>query len=190
MIHFQCPSCGKGIGVKDSGAGKKGKCPNCGAAVHVPDALTAASKGPPPLNHDERTALVPEEDKAGQQGVSEQSQRTLQLAAEQAAEKQSYAADSWGKYPLLSLLVTLYRIAAALALLIGLGAVCFGLSDKNGMALSLGVTCIGTAVTAILVAEVVSLFLDMERNQQRTNKLLTDVLACLVGRDQSSDAGA
>jgi len=37
MIHFQCPSCGKGIKVGDAGAGKDGKCPACGAAVHVPD---------------------------------------------------------------------------------------------------------------------------------------------------------
>lgn len=38
MIRFKCPHCGKAIGVKDEGAGKKGKCPACGQTVHVPKA--------------------------------------------------------------------------------------------------------------------------------------------------------
>lgn len=224
MIHFQCPSCGKGIKVGDLAAGKDGKCPACGAAVHVPEAMATASPVPPPLKREERAAVTPDDvphaaatsdedafaamggagipapiarpsyspptvPKGDQPLISDASQQTLQRAAEHAAAKRSHSADTSDKYLFLSLLVSLYRIAAGLALLIGAGAVCDGLAEQSGVALGLGGSCIGTAVTAILAAEVVSLFLDMERNQRKTNELLTGVLASLVSRDGSSDNG-
>jgi len=61
MIHFSCPSCGKGIKVGDGGAGKTGKCPACRATVHVPETPPIAAQGPPPLKHDQRTAVVPDD---------------------------------------------------------------------------------------------------------------------------------
>lgn len=35
-IKFDCPKCGKKIGVPESAAGKQGKCPGCGTALVVP----------------------------------------------------------------------------------------------------------------------------------------------------------
>lgn len=61
MIHFNCPGCGKGIKVGDTAAGKNGKCPACGAALHVPQAPAADTPAPPPLRHEQRTAVAPDD---------------------------------------------------------------------------------------------------------------------------------
>jgi len=39
LIHFNCPQCGHGLGVKDEMAGKQGRCPACREAVQVPNTL-------------------------------------------------------------------------------------------------------------------------------------------------------
>lgn len=61
MIHFKCPTCGKGIKVGDASAGKDGKCPACAATVHVPNVPVAVAEGPPPLRHEQRRAVAPDE---------------------------------------------------------------------------------------------------------------------------------
>lgn len=38
MIRFRCKGCGKGFGVPDADAGKKGRCPKCKRVVVVPNA--------------------------------------------------------------------------------------------------------------------------------------------------------
>ena len=36
MITFRCDSCGRGLRVSESHAGKKGRCPKCSSIVRVP----------------------------------------------------------------------------------------------------------------------------------------------------------
>jgi serine/threonine protein kinase len=61
MIAFSCPSCGKGLKVKEAYAGRKGKCPSCQGSVDVPAASVAvaqADKHPPVV---EDTVIAPQE---------------------------------------------------------------------------------------------------------------------------------
>jgi hypothetical protein len=145
---------------------------------------SATLGGMPPSGQVPSAALVAPQDNAGEKRARKQS--ILRWAEEELSKRRTQSV-SVRTYPFLSLLVRVSRIAALLALPIGVFFCLGGLADKSGETLGIGVRCILGCFTAMIGAETIRLFLDMERNQRQANELLKDI-AVLVSREQSLDA--
>ncbi len=157
---YPCPVCRADLRSPLTYAGKTDTCPNCGAAYIVPGAEQLKQ-------------------------LQEVQAAERRLPQDNAAAKSGGAGDySGSKYPFLATLTSLYRIVAILAFCVGIIAIVVSIPEQNASTFGFGVGAVGAGISAMLGAEVINLFLDMEKNQRESNRLLEQIVNRLAANGE------